>query len=238
MPKKLSIVIPVFNESAYIVRCLENVEQVEIPNWAKEIVIINDGSSDNSLQLIKQFASQKNNIKIVTSQKKQGKGAALKKGIALATGEIVIIQDADLEYDPEDFKPILRQFENKNIEVVYGSRILGAKIYHNYSASIFFLVGGIVLTKLINLLFSTNLTDQPTCYKSWRNHLSKELLKYCRKPGFEFEVEMTAFFSKKGDIKEVPIHYYPRTINHGKKIRLTDFFRSIATAFRCKFSNN
>ncbi len=238
MTKKLSIIIPVYNECVYITRCLENVEQVEIPNWTKEIIIVNDGSTDNSLQLIKKFASKKNNIKIVSSQKRQGKGAALKKGITLATGDIIIIQDADLEYDPEDFKPILTQFQNKNIDVVYGSRILGAKIFRNYSASIFFLTGGIILTKLINLLFSTNLTDQPTCYKSWRNHLSKELLKYCRLPGFEFEVEMTAFFSKNGKIKEVPIRYYPRTINHGKKIRLTDFFRSAATAFGCKFNYN
>lgn len=235
MLNKLSIIIPVYNESVYIIRCLENVSQAKIANWVKEIIVINDGSTDNTLDLLEEFNREHTKIKIITSQINQGKGAALKKGISEAVGEVVIIQDADLEYDPSDYTAILSEFENKETNVVYGSRILGAKIYHNYSASLFFLLGGIMLSKTINMMFGVKLTDQPTCYKSWRNTFSKNLLKYCQSHGFEFEVEMTAFFSRITKIKEVPIHYYPRTVSHGKKIRVIDFIKSVLMVFRCKF---
>lgn len=235
MSKKLSIVIPIYDESAYIIRCLENVTQVNLPNFEKEIIVMNDGSTDDTLDLIEKFNQKNTKIKIISLEINQGKGEALKKGIQAATGEFVIIQDGDLEYDPSDYLAILSEFGNKETNVVYGSRILGAKIYHNYSANIFFLTGGILLTKTINCIFGTKLTDQPTGYKSWRNTLSKNLLKYCQSSGFEFEVEMTAFFSRINKIKEVPIHYYPRTVSHGKKIRFIDFVKSILMVFRCKF---
>ncbi len=234
MLKKVSIVIPIYNESAYITRCLENVIHVNLPNFEKEIIVVNDGSTDDTLHLIKKFNNENTQIKIISFRINQGKGKALRKGIQAATGEFVIIQDSDLEYDPSDYHAILSAFESKEINIVYGSRILGAKIYHNYSANIFFLMGGILLTKTVNMIFGTKLTDQPTCYKSWRNALSKNLLKYCQSNGFEYEIEMTAFFSKTNKIKEVPIHYYPRTISHGKKIRLIDFIKSILMVFRCK----
>lgn len=235
MLKKLSIIIPVYNESVYIIRCLENISQTKISNWEKEIIIINDGSTDNSLDLIKSFGQKHSKIKIISSSTNEGKGAAIKKGFQKATGEIVIIHDADLEYDPSDYLAILSEFKNKETNVVYGSRILGAKIYHNYNANILFLLGGLILTKITNSLFNTELTDQATCYKSWRNTLSENLMKNCQSNGFEFEVEMTAFFSQKNKIKEVPIHYYPRTVGQGKKIGLIDFIKSILMAFQCKF---
>ncbi len=235
MTKKLSIIIPVYNESLYIIRCLENVINTRMPEWEKQIIIVNDGSSDNTLELVEKFSSGKQNIQVISLANNQGKGAALKNGIAHASGDVVIIQDADLEYDPSDYANILAEYENTETTVVYGSRILGAQMYHNYNANIFFLVGGISLTKTVNILFGTNLTDQATCYKSWRNKISKELLKYAKSNGFEFEVEMTAFFSSGNVINEVPIHYYPRTVGHGKKIRLSDFIKSILMAFRCKF---
>lgn len=235
MSKKLSIVIPVYNESAYIIRCLKNVIQVNLHNFEKEIIVINDGSTDDTLNLIEKFNQENTKIKIITLPISQGKGEALKKGIQAATGEFVIVQDGDLEYDPSDYLAILSKFENKATNVVYGSRILGAKIYHNYSANIFFLIGGLLLTKTVNIIFGTKLTDQPTGYKSWRNILSKNLLKYCQSNGFEYEVEMTVFFSQKNKIKEVPIHYYPRSVSHGKKIRLIDFIKSILMVFRCRF---
>jgi len=235
MPKKLSIIIPVYNESKFILRCLEDVSALEIPNYIKEIIVVNDGSTDNSFELIKKFSDENKNIKLITLSKNLGKGAALKKAIGQTTGEIVIIQDADLEYDPKDILQILKKYENKNCNVVYGSRILGSQVFNNKNAGMFFFFGGITLTKLINILFGTELTDQPTCYKSWRNFLSKDLIKYCRSNGFEFEVEMTAFFSKSNNIEEVPIHYYPRSVKNGKKITLKDFIVSAFTAFRCKF---
>ncbi len=235
MLKKLSVIIPVYNEETYIVRCLENIIHTKIPDWKKEIIVVNDGSTDKTLHLLQQFNSANSKIKIISSSKNSGKGNALKKGIRAAHGDILIIQDADLEYDPNDYLIILNKFSRKNINVVYGSRILGAQIYHNYSSNIFFLWGGLTLTKVVNLLLGTKLTDQPTCYKSWRKSLSPDLLHFCRSNGFEFEIEMTAFFAGRNKIQEVPIRYYPRTISHGKKIKLSDFLKSVLMAFRCKF---
>lgn len=233
--RKLSIIIPTFNESQYIFRCLVNVWQEKLPGFEKEIIVIDDGSTDNTKELLEKFNTEYAHIKIVVHPENMGKGKALQTGIRKATGDILIIQDADLEYDPVDYKAILAEYDDVNVQVVYGSRILGAKKYHNYSANFFFLLGGLSLTKIVNMLFRTNLTDQPTCYKSWRSSLSRDLLEYCKSNGFEFEVEMTAFFSKNASIKEVPIHYYPRTVSHGKKIKLSDFLKSIITALRCRF---
>jgi len=235
MLKTLSIIIPVYNEEAYITRCLENIINTKITDWEKEIIVINDGSTDKTLSLLQKFKSNK--IKIISLPNNLGKGNALKKGIQTAHGDILIIQDADLEYDPNDYLVILNKLSHKNIKVVYGSRILGAKIYHNYNSNIFFLWGGLTLTTIINFLFGIKLTDQPTCYKAWKKELTLELTSYCQSNGFEFEVEMTAFFAKKNKIYEVPIRYYPRTINHGKKIKLSDFIKSVFTAFKCKFSS-
>lgn len=232
--KKLSIIIPSYNEADYILSCLKKVCQVKIDGWTKEIIVVDDGSTDNTLDLLNKF-NQKQKIKIIRLPINQGKGAALKKGITQATGDVIIIQDADLEYDPKDYPNILFQFENKKVNVVYGSRILGEKIYQNKRAGLFFLLGGLALTKVVNLLFGTKLTDQPTGYKCWRRKFSKGLLKYCRAKGFEFEIEMTAFFSKMVTIKEIPIHYYPRNIYQGKKIGLKDFLKSILIAFWCSY---
>lgn len=234
--KTLSIIIPVYNESTYITRSLENVFGVTLPNnWKKQVIVVDDGSTDNTLQLLKEFNAKHFSIVILSNNTNVGKGAALQKGIPYATGDVVIIQDADLEYDPNDYLSVLSQYDNVSTKVVYGSRILGAKQFHNYNAGQLFYLGGITLTKITNLLLKTHLTDQPTCYKSWRTTLSKDLLHYCKADGFEFEIEMTAFFSKNHRIKEVPIHYYPRSMQHGKKINALDFFKSLFMLFRCKF---
>lgn len=233
--KTLSIIIPAFNENTYIIRCLENVILTELPGWDKQIIIVNDGSTDNTLLLIKEFSKKHRNIQIISNTKNQGKGASLQKGIKEARGDIIIIQDADLEYDSSDYKAIFAKFNEKNVDVVYGSRVMGAKVFHSYNASKLFLLGGLTLTRIVNLVFKTRLTDQPTCYKSWRGHLSKPLLEKCHSSGFEFEVEMTAFFASIGEIHEVPIHYYPRTVEFGKKIRFSDFVKSVLTVFNKRF---
>ena len=235
MKNVLSIIIPVFNEEVYIQRCLQNIIEKNIGSWEKEIIIVNDGSTDNTLRSINQLKSEKINLKIFSLDSNQGKGAAIKKGIAESTGGILLIQDADLEYDPADYTVILEKYKDPKVEVVYGSRILGAKIYHNYSANVIFLWGGLLLTRIVNWLFTLKLTDQPTGYKSWRKRFNKELIINCKSNGFEYEIEMTALFSKKSKIHEVPIRYYPRTVSHGKKIRLTDFIKSLITAIRCRF---
>lgn len=234
---KLSIIIPIYNEAIYLTRCLENIVQVNIPGWTKEIIAVNDGSTDETLKLLRQFNRHHSPLKIISSSQNYGKGHALKQGIKVATGDVLIIQDADLEYDPIDYQTILSEYDNKSVSVVYGSRILGAKIYHNYNAGFFFLLGGIALTKIVNFFFGTKITDQSTCYKTWRSTLSRGLLDSCHRHGFEFEVEMTAFFAKTQQIREVPIHYYPRTVRHGKKIRLTDFLKSVILVLRCRFQS-
>ena len=233
---KLSILVPVYNESEYIIRSLENVISTKLKDWQKEIIIINDGSTDNTLDLITQFRKMHPSIKIISYQKNKGKGYALKKGIEIATGDVLIVQDADLEYDPLDYDRILAEYSKKQ-NVVYGSRILGASIYHNYNAGRKYLIGGMMLTKLANTFFKTKLTDQPTCYKSWRSNLNNGLLGYCKSDGFEFEIEMTAYFAKNGKIVEVPIHYYPRTVSHGKKIGYFDFLKSVFISLNCAFIN-
>ncbi len=233
----LSIIVPVFNESTYIIRCLKNVVQTELPGWKKEIIVVNDGSTDDTGTLLEKY-QKTSDIRIISFPENKGKGAALMAGIKEATGDVLIVQDGDLEYDPVDYKKIVDKYEDETVSVVYGSRILGAKIYHNYNANTFFLLGGLTLSRVVNILFGTNLTDQPTCYKTWRSSLSQHLLDYCHNPGFAFEIEMTAFFSSVTEIVEVPIRYYPRSVSHGKKITFSDFIISLITALQCKFRPN
>lgn len=235
---KLSILVAAYNEDAFVERCLENVVNEQLNNWEKEIIVINDGSTDNTQNIIENFKKNIHSIKIISLSKNTGKGNAIKKAMEIATGNILLIQDADLEYDPSDFKPILKKFENKETQVVYGSRILGEKFYTNRTSSVIFYLGGKLLSAFVNLLFNTKITDQATCYKAWRSNFSKDLIKNCPSNGFEFEIEMTAFFAKnKLKIEEVPIHYYPRTISFGKKINVKDFVKSVFIGFKCYFLN-
>lgn len=237
MSQVLSIIIPAYNESSYISRCLENVLKENLPdtNWQKDLIVVDDGSTDNTKKIVKKICQRHKEIRLFSHQFNRGKGAAIKTGIAHARGDILIIQDSDLEYDPSDYESILSEYNQSKIMVVYGSRIMGSKIYHNYNASTIFLLGGKTLTAIINLFFNTSITDQPTGYKSWRKKFSKKLASYCRSDGFEFEVEMTACFSQMTKIKEVPIHYYPRSIQHGKKITIIDFIKSVFVALECRF---
>ncbi len=227
MQKTVSIIIPAYNESQYILRCLENVFLTEIPGWKKEVIVVNDGSTDNTQDLLDLSREKHSNLTIIHLKQNEGKGGALRAGIGSAKGEVILVQDADLEYDPIDYLAILSCYKDPKIKSVYGSRILGAGMYHNYNANLFFYLGGRTLTYLVNHAFGTNLTDQPTGYKSWHHSLSKHIVNYSKERGFAFEIELTRALSLHTKIVEVPIHYYPRSVNHGKKITLGDFIRSL-----------
>jgi glycosyltransferase involved in cell wall biosynthesis len=220
--KKISILIPVFNEEKTIDLILEKVLN-QTKNWEKEIIVINDGSTDRTLEKLQRFS---NEISIISYDKNQGKGAALKKGLEKATGDIVIIQDADLEYDPKDYPKLLQPILKGEIKIVYGSRNLGTRrfIYARY------FWGGVFLTKLVNFLYKTKLTDINTGYKVFETKTLKEL--NIETPGFEVCEELTIkVLKRKIKIVEVPIFYKPRSFKEGKKIKWLDAFKAIWTIF-------
>ncbi len=224
----LSIVIPAYNEGPTIHRILDKVRAVELPaNMGKEIIIVNDASKDNTEEAIRNYATAHPDfgIQYVCHEVNKGKGAALHTGIKTATGDFVIIQDADLEYDPEEYNILLRPILSGFADVVYGSRFMGGKPHR----VLFFWhsIGNRWLTTLSNMLTNLNLTDMETCYKLFRREMVQSLsLKEAR---FGFEPEVTAKISRvpKVRIYEVGISYYGRTYEEGKKIGWRDGFRAI-----------
>ncbi len=235
MSKLLSIIVPVYNEEVFVVESLKRLVHTNIPGWEKEIIVVDDGSTDKSHEEVKKFIRDNPLCSIILLRHSQnkGKGSAIKTAIKKATGNILVIQDADLEYDPVDISSLLDKYTDTTISAVYGSRIKGARIYHSYTAGPLFYFGGITLTFMTNQILKTKLTDQPTCYKSWRSNLNNALVKFSKKNGFEFEIEMTALFARNGRIEETPIHYYPRSTREGKKINFLDFLKSAITLFEC-----
>lgn len=232
----LSVLIPAYNEENNIKIILNKVVRVQlIHNIGLEIVVVNDCSTDNTLTETAQFIAENPHVKIIlhSHEKNQGKGAAIKSAIALSTGNIIVIQDADLEYDPEDYNLMLSYIISGDYKVVYGSRFLNRQNKHSYRS---FYLGGRLVSIVTNILYGQNLTDEPTCYKMFDANVLKNIKLNCT--GFEFCPEVTAKVVKaKNKIKEVPIHYYPRSIEEGKKIKWYDGLEAIWTLLKYRFIN-
>ena len=232
--RKLSILVPVFNEENTIVNILKKVDAVDLGIIAKEILVVNDGSMDSTLKLIKGIRENGIDLRIINHRKNRGKGCAIRTGIKYVTGDVIVIQDGDNEYDPRDYKKMLAKMLEPNVRVVYGSRNLGKK-FNRYSGLNYY-VGGLILTHLTNTLFGSRITDEPTCYKMFETKLLRSLgLKSKR---FEFCPEVTAKVLKRGEkIHEVPIIYNPRKIKEGKKIRAKDFFEAANVLIKEKLTS-
>lgn len=229
---KLSIVIPVYNEEKTIAKLLERVSKVDLGKIKKEIIVVNDGSTDKTLDEIRKAKKNGLDFYLINYKTNKGKSSALRTGFKYITGDVVVVQDGDMEYEPSDFKFMLDKMGKSGVQVVYGSRLLGKKKI-KYSGLNFFM-GGLVLTKLTNLLYGSKITDEPTCYKMFETKLLKSLK--LKSKYFEFCPEVTAKVLKRGVIiYEVPISYDPRHVSEGKKIRATDFLEAVWVLIKEKF---
>ncbi len=212
--KKLSIVIPVYNEEATISSALESVLAAKVSGWNVEIIVVDDGSSDGTGNVLTQWEKK---VSVIRKQKNEGKGSALKLGFARATGDIILVQDADLEYSPKDYPTLLSPFENSHVDIVYGSRFLGSHL----STMFVYELGNKFVTLITNILYNTNITDMETGFKVFRKEVIKGI-DICSKQ-FDVEPEITAKVLKKGyQIYEVPISYFGRTFAEGKKLTWRD----------------
>ena len=228
----LSVVIPCYNEVEFLEAILGRVRAVGL---ADEIVIVDDGSTDGTRDILKRLEKEDGNgdLKIVYHDRNQGKGAALVTGFDTATGDILLIQDADLEYDPRDYPTLLRPIKEGISPVVYGSRFLGGP---RKAMNFWNMVANKILTLTTNMLYNAILSDMETCYKVFRREVVANMTIHAR--GFEFEPEFTAKVLKQGiRIYEVPISYNGREWDEGKKIKWTDAPLAFWTLIKYRFIN-
>ncbi len=228
--QRVSIIIPIYNERQYVERILQRVEAAPLPDGLeKEIIMVDDGSTDGTT-LVLEGLHRDRTLKVHHSVLNFGKGTAIRVGLHYASGEFILIQDGDLEYDPNEYGELLKPLIAGEADVVYGSRFIGklsGMRWQNYLANK-------VLTWLANILFGAKITDEATGYKAFRRDVLLQVQLRCKR--FEFCPEVTAKVRKKGfRIHEVPISYEGRTAQQGKKIRLKDGLEAVWTLFRCRF---
>lgn len=224
---KLSVVIPVYNEVTNIREILRRIRATKLPS---EIVVVDDGSTDGSRELLAALDS-KGGLRVLLHETNQGKGAAVRTGIGAARGDVILIQDADLEYNPRDYPALLKPLRDGVADVVYGSRFLGGP---RRAVMFWHMIANQLLTFMTNILYNTILSDMETGYKVFRRDVLKGMNLRARR--FEFEPEFTAKVLKRHyRIFEVPISFNPRDYSEGKKIKLQDAFVAVWTLLKYKF---
>jgi len=228
--KKLSVIMPVYNEKAFIKRAVAAVLKAKIGKLAKEIIIVDDGSGDGTSAILKKIKNRK--VKVTFQRRNMGKGAAIRRGLKEVTGDIVVIQDADLEYNPEEYPVMLAPILDKKADVVYGSRFLGDRPHR--VLNFWHMVGNHFLTQLSNMLTNINLTDMETGYKMFTREVADSLkLKENR---FGVEPEFTAKIAKMGcRVFEVGVSYSGRNYDQGKKIGWKDGLYAVWCIFKYNF---
>jgi len=223
---KLSVIIPVYNEEQTLPVIIKKVIEVSLD---KEIIIVDDGSTDSTPEILERYKDEKD-LKIIRHKSNQGKGMAIRSALGQITGDITIIQDADLEYDPHDYSKLIEPIRNKGELVVYGARTKAGS-FHSHLRSY---LGRKIISFLTNILYNQGLTDVPTCYKVFDSKLLKSIPLSCK--GFEFEPEITAKIAKRRiKIKEIPVNYYPRRFREGKKIRWIDGVTAVWVLLKYRF---
>ena len=225
--KKISILIPVYNEKNSLLEILKQVESIDFCGLEKEIILVDDFSTDGTKDLYPNISH-----KVIFHEKNMGKGAALRTGLAAATGDIIIIQDADLEYNPIDYKPLVEQIVNDKADVVYGSRLADSR--NNGCFLLLSYLANITLSAMTRILYRVHLTDMETCYKAFRAEIIKPITIESNR--FDFEPEITAkILKQKIRFMEMPITYNARTSAEGKKITWKDGLQAIWTLIKYRF---
>lgn len=229
--KKISIIVPVFNEIKTLEEVIERLQKVPMCGLEKEIIIVDDYSTDGTRELIKDYEGM---YKVFYHDYNQGKGAAIRTGLSHVTGDIMVIQDADLEYDPADYDDLIKLIIEGKADVVYGSRLSGGKPSRSFMFT--HLLGNKLLTFITNLLYNTTLTDMETCYKAFRTDFIKGI--EIKSDRFDFEPEITAKVLKRHPrLYEMPISYYGREYSEGKKITWKDGIHAVIALIKYRFTD-